>query len=244
MIRLLVIIAVVGFLTAIVTLGGAAALGGRDLAARDWQWNWVGGPGPWRSHHDHGPGFATTTRELTWDGSEALDLAVPAELVFTQGGTGPGQLTITGPKYIVDALTLAEGRLDDGLSHHRRGRLKILMTAPKVTRFDLGGSSRLTIGAYAQDSLEVRASGSSEVAAQGQTKTLKLSLGGSSEADVGALSAETAEVKASGASEATLAARDRATLDLSGSSEVRLTTKPTKLEKSLSGSSKVVEVGE
>ena len=56
MIRLLVIIAVVGFLTAIVTLGGAAALGGRDLAARDWQWNWVGGPGPWRSHRDHGEG--------------------------------------------------------------------------------------------------------------------------------------------------------------------------------------------
>ena len=149
MIRLLVIIAVVGFLTAIVTLGGAAALGGRDLAARDWQWNWVGGPGPWRSHHDQGPGSESTTRELTWDGTEALDLAVPAELVFTQGGTGPGQLTITGPKYIVDALTLAAGRLDDGMSHHRRGRLKILMTAPKVTRFDLGGSSRLTIGSLA-----------------------------------------------------------------------------------------------
>ena len=33
MIRLLVIIAVVGFLTCVVTLGGAAALGGRDVAA-------------------------------------------------------------------------------------------------------------------------------------------------------------------------------------------------------------------
>lgn len=243
MIRLLVIIAVVGFLTAVVTIGGAAALGGRDLAANGWVWD---GWEPDRDRSGWGPraaegaGFEAATLDLAWDGSETLELGVPADVVFTQGGEGPGQLTVTGPRQVINRLSLEGGRLSDGLNH-RPGRLKILMTAPKVTRFELNGSDRLTIGGYRQDSLEIHTSGSAAVTAQGETKALKLVMSGWGEADLGDLAADTADVNMGGSAKATLAPRTRATLDISGSGQVTLKTRPGQLEKNLSGSARVVE---
>ncbi|MDO8799296.1 GIN domain-containing protein [Phenylobacterium sp.] len=254
MIRLLVIIAVVGFLTCIVTLGGAVALGGRDVAAQGWDhWDWsdrdwnIGWDengkrqSNWRNHHRDDPEWATTSRTLAWDGGTALILDVPGEVTFTQGGEGPGTLTVTGPKRSVDTLTLSGGRLSDGVAHTDR-RLKIVMTAPKVTRFELKGVDRLNIEAYDQDSLEISTTGMAKVTGHGKTKALKLSMTGAGDADLAGLDAESAEVSISGAAEATIAPRTSAKLDISGSGEVELTTRPLKLEKNISGSGEVKEL--
>ncbi len=254
MIRLLVIIAVVGFLTSIVTLGGAVALGGRDIAAQGWDhWDWsdrdwdIGWDehgkrhSSWRNHHKDDPEWASVTRELAWDGGTALILDVPAEVTFTQGGEGPGKLTVTGPKRSLDTLTLSAGRLSDRVSH-TGARLKVVMTAPKVTRFELKGVDRLNIEAYDQDSLEISTTGMAKVTGQGKTKALTLNMTGAGEADLGGLDAETVEVDISGAAEATVAPRTSARLDISGSGEVDLKTRPVKLEKNISGSGEVHEL--
>jgi hypothetical protein len=254
MIRLLVIIAVVGFLTCIVTLGGAVALGGRDIAAQGWdRWNWSERDwdfgwdehgqrhGSWRNRHKDDPEWATVTRDLAWDGGAALILEVPGDVTFTQGGVGPGKLTVTGPKRSIDTLTLSGGRLSDGVNHTGE-RLKIVMTAPKVTRFELKGVDRLNIEAYDQDSLEISTTGMAKVTGHGRTGALKLSMTGAGDADLAGLDAESAEVSISGAAEATIAPRTRAKLDISGSGEVELTTRPLKLEKNISGSGEVKEL--
>ena len=254
MIRLLVIIAVVGFLTCVVTLGGAAALGGRDIAAQGWdRWNWsdrgwnIGWDehgqrhSNWRNRHKDDPEWASASRELAWDGATALILDVPGEVIFTQGGEGPGKLTVTGPKRSIDTLTLSGGRLTDGVRHTGE-RLKIVLTATKVTRFELKGVDRLNIEAYDQDSLEISTTGMAKVTGHGRTKALKLNMTGAGEADLAGLDAESAEVDISGAAEATIAPRTSAKLDISGSGEVDLKTRPLKLEKNVSGSGEVKEL--
>jgi hypothetical protein len=254
MIRLLVIIAVVGFLTCIVTLGGAVALGGRDIAAQGWdRWSWSDGDwdigwdehgrrhGSWRNRHKDDPEWATATREIAWDGATALVLDVPGEVTFTQASDGPGKLTVTGPKRSIDTLTLSGGRLTDGV-RHTGGRLKIVVTAPKVTRFELKGVDRLNIEAYDQDSLEISTTGMAKVTGHGRTKALKLNMTGAGDADLEGLDAESAEVSISGAAEATIAPRASAKLDISGSGEVDLKTRPLKLEKNVSGSGEVKEL--
>ncbi|WP_340645046.1 DUF2807 domain-containing protein [Phenylobacterium sp.] len=254
MIRLLVIIAVVGFLTCIVTLGGAVALGGRDIAAQGWdRWSWsdrdwdIGWDkhgqrhSKWRNHHKGDPEWASATRELAWDGATALILDVPSEVTFIQGGEGPGKLTVTGPKRSIDTLTLAAGRLSDSVRHTGE-RLRVTLTAPKVTRFELKGVDRLNIEAYDQESLEISTTGMAKVTGHGKTKALRLNMTGAGEADLAALDAESAEVDISGAAQATIAPRTSAKLEISGSGEVKLKTRPLKLEKNVSGSGEVKEL--
>jgi hypothetical protein len=252
MIRLLVIIAVVGFLTCVVTLGGAVALGGRDVAAQGWDhwsdhdWN-IGWDdhgkrhSDWRNRHKDDPQWASATKEIAWDGSAALVLDVPADVTFTQDGAGPGKLTITGPKRSLDALTLTGGRLQDGVNNEGQ-RLKIVMTAPKVTRFELTGIDQLTLEGYDQDGLEISTTGMSKVTGHGKTRTLKLDMTGAGEADLAGLAADSADVDISGAAKASIAPRTSARLDVSGSGEVELKTKPLKLEKNVSGSGEVKEL--
>ncbi len=250
MIRLLVIIAVVGFLTCVVTLGGAVALGGRDVAAQGWDhWhNWNVGwddngkrHSDWRNRHKDDPEWASATKEIAWDGATALVLDVPADVTFTQGSEGPGKLTVTGPKRSLDTLTLTGGRLQDGVNNEGE-RLKIVMTAPKVTRFELTGIDRLTLDGYDQDSLEISTTGMSKVTGHGKTTTLKLDMTGAGEVDLAGLDADSAEVTLSGAARAAIAPRTSARLDVSGSGEVELKTRPLKLEKNVSGSGEVKEL--
>ena len=80
MIRVLVMIAVAGFLAGVVALAGAAALGGPDLAARNWNWDV-----DWHDRHERREwrdrdlrrdrpldrDAGEVTRELAWELSSA-----------------------------------------------------------------------------------------------------------------------------------------------------------------------------
>ena len=79
MIRVLVLIAITGFFVGVVALSSAAAIGGPDLAARNWHWIDKWGDSTWRKHAKHdaefdfdidvdGPGGVTVTREIVWNG--------------------------------------------------------------------------------------------------------------------------------------------------------------------------------
>jgi len=246
MIRVLVLIAVTGFLVSIVALSAAFALGGPEAIARG-AWS-IGSRGDWGwedgGHHDRHGGHRvdgsgpTATRELAWTGANTLELDVPADVQFTQA-PGPGKLTITGPKGAVDQVTVENGRIHFDRRVRDAGRLTIVMTAPDVTRFDLGGSNRLTIADYRQDRLEIDLSGDAEVVAAGEAKVVELDISGSGEADLGGLVTAGAEVDISGSGDATLAPRDWATLEISGSGEVNLLTRPARLETDISGAGRI-----
>lgn len=246
MIRVLVMIAVAGFLLSIVSLSTAAAIGGPELIARG-GWNWASGHGwDWDSHSrrhvrrheswsDAGP---EQTRTFTWSGGKRLEVDVDADVTYTQA-PGPAKLVITGPSGALDRLRIRDGRIETDNGFGDYGRLRIVLSAPDVQSFDLNGSGELTIQDYRQDSLELDISGSSEVLARGEARKVDIDMSGSASADLGGLKADGAKVDISGSGEATVAPTEWAELDISGSGDITLLSHPRKLQTEISGSGSI-----
>ncbi|MFI4965842.1 MAG: GIN domain-containing protein [Caulobacterales bacterium] len=243
MIRVLVMIAVTGFLVSVVTLSTAIAIGGPDLLTEGamngwrgghWGWSWSDDDQPW-SHGDRG---AQATRDVAWTGGDTLDLDVPADVTYTQA-PGAGKLVISGPQREVANVEVRDGHVR--FAHHgrRRGDLTIVMTAPAVTRFNLSGSGKLAIEGYDQDKLSVDVSGDADVSATGQAKTLALSISGSGAADFTGLKVADANLDLDGSGDATLAPTGSATINISGSGDVTLLSRPARLESNVSGSGSI-----
>lgn len=248
MIRVLVMIAVTGFLVSVVSLATAVAIGGPDLFT-DSFWNqWVSANGHWswsdddwgdrRGRHWGGEGGAQATRDIAWTGGDTLEVDVPADIRYTQAD-GPGKLTISGPERQVAAVELEGGRLY--FRHHglRWGELTIVMTAPAVNHFELRGSGNLAIDGYKQDRLSLDLSGNSDVSAKGEAKGVELAISGSGATDLTDLKVSDADVTIEGSGQATLAPTGVANVAISGSGDVTLLTHPTKLESNVSGSGSI-----
>jgi putative autotransporter adhesin-like protein len=248
MIRVLVMIAVTGFLVSVVTLSTAIAIGGPEIITRG-AWNgW--GPDAWGSgwsSNGHGWHFnynddddrgAQGSREMAWTGGDTLDVDVPADITYTQA-PGAAKLTVTGPQRALDNLVLEDGHLRFTHGRYRRSDLVIVMTAPAVTHFDLGGSGRLAIAGYKQDKLSINVSGDAEVSAKGETKAVELSIAGSGDTDLSDLKVSDANVDIEGSGQATLAPTGVANVNISGSGDVTLLSRPAKLESNVSGSGSI-----
>ena len=244
MMRVLVMIAVAGFLVSLASLTAAVAIGGPAILESA---AWDGWRGHW-SHHgdDDGWGWerdarrdggAQTTRDFAWNGGDSLDVDVPADVNYTQAA-GPAKITVSGPQRLVDEIEIDGGHI--GWTHRHRhmhwGDVTITMTAPNVTRFELGGSGKLAINGYKQDKLDLDISGDADVTASGETGALGLDVSGSGDADLSGLKAKDARVDIQGSGEAKLAPSDSAKVDISGSGDVTLLTHPPRLDTDISGS--------
>lgn len=245
MIRVLVLIAISGFLAGVVALAGAAALGGPDLATRHWDWvvDWddhrdgIHRDGDWRPVEKK-DSKADATRELSWDGATKAVFELRADIDFTQA-PGPGKVTVMGPKDLVDRVRLSEGRFSLDGAPDQHTPLRIVITAPSVTRFEIGGDDRLDIHGYKQEQMTIVASGASEVEAKGEVGKLDVELSGSGEADLSDLISQTVTADISGSAQASLAPKERASLEISGSGEVKLATRPAHLETDIAGAGTV-----
>lgn len=254
MIRTLFIIAGAALVLATASIGGAMALGGRDLARNGWVWTIHDGDDTVRFERQRGAPAdePTTTRTLAWTGSDRLILSLPADVEYVQGAQA--SVVVTGPKSAVDRVRLNNGELDmdshtevvvfgwnsNGLTASSDSdRLRIVVTAPSVTRFDLDGSGELAIRDYDQETLTLNVSGSGSATAQGRAATVSVDVSGSGEVDLTALTATDASVDVSGSGEATVGPTGEADVDISGSGNVTLTRKPTRQTVEISGSGEV-----
>jgi hypothetical protein len=249
MIRVLVMIAVTGFLVSIASLSAAVAIGGPDILT-DGVWNrWIDGDGHWGWSSDDwgsrrwGHGWshdagAQMSRDVAWSGGDTLDVDVPADIRYTQA-PGPGKLTITGPEREVSAVEVDGGHIRFNRHGMHWGDLTIVMTAPGVTRFDLNGSGALSIEGYKQDKLALDVSGSSDVTAKGEAQRVELSVAGSGASDLTDLKVADADVTIAGSGQATLGPTGSVNVDISGSGEVTLLNHPARLESNVSGSGSI-----
>ena len=248
MIRTLLIITGASLVLCIAALAGAAALGGQDMARHGWTWTLRGhGDGQDETirfqRADSGP---RVTRTLAWDGSDRLSIDVTADVTYVQGDAA--SVEISGPRDQVEGLRLSGGRLtfdddDDtnvvmfGWRNH--DRLRITVTAPSISRFDLSSSGDLSIRGYDQPTLFVAIDGSGDVEASGRTEALELDISGSGEADLSALETRDADVEISGSGEAAVGPTGAARISISGSGDVDLTRRPASLTQTISGSGDV-----
>lgn len=255
MIRNLLIITGVGLVLAVIGIGGALALGGRDLARHEWTWvvtDDQAGDSDFRFQRGQvGP---DVTRTLAWDGGERLSVDMPAEVIFVQG-TEAG-VRIEGPQAVVDRVRLAQGRLTlDDSDNVERGyirwntsgirvwreteALRVTVTAPDVRAFDLAGSGDLSIRDYDQPAIELTIHGSGDVDARGRTDLLNLTINGSGDADLDRLIAADAAIVVRGSGDVIAGPTGAVRVDVGGSGDVTLTRRPDRLNQSIDGSGDV-----
>ena len=252
MIRVLVMIAVTGFFVSLVTLSTAVALGGPTLlehAAWGWgsdhwkigSWNFGRDWDGYGIHqHDGGEDRRTTgptiTKDFPWEGGDRLEIAVPADVQYTQGAAG--KITVTGSERALRDLDVQGGRIqfDNRRTYRHSGDLTIVITAPGVTHFELAGSGQLAISGYKQDRLDLNITGSGSVRAAGETRDAAIDVKGSGDADLSDVKVRTARIGIHGSGAAKVAPVDSADVDISGSGDVTLLSRPQKLESHISGS--------
>jgi len=237
MIRTLAIITVSAFFLSVVCLSVAISMAGPDLIAEGFWGPWDRHGFTWSHTVDyHGP---SSTRTLAWDGGDRLEVDIPADVHFSQADGAPS-VTVSGPREVIDHVVLKDGRLNwEGRSYASGHGVEVQLTAPKVTRFEVNGGGDLDIQSYRQDQLSIRNNGAGEVRASGTAKTLDLDMAGSGDADLADLAAEGAHVSIKGSGDATVAPKTWAKLELMGSGDVTLKTKPKQLQTEVSGSGHV-----
>lgn len=257
MTRTLLIIAGAALVLCLACLGGAAALGGRDMARNGWAWTVQEGDGDSvrfervNGARNVGP---DVTRTLAWDGQDSLRIEDSLNVVFVQGAQAG--IVVTGPQDAVDRVVVTGGRisLKDGNERVTFGfrpggaeiwadseRVRIKVTAPAVNRFSVDGSGELDIQNYDRDELRVDINGSGEVTATGKARRLALSITGSGDADLAALTLADADVNITGSGEARVGPTGEADITISGSGDVTLTERPARVSRSISGSGSIDE---
>jgi hypothetical protein len=256
MTRVLAMVAVVGFILSIACFAAATGLAGGPVRFSDWGHRfghdgvvgWDGGRSVHR-HHRHGrdddddraDAGPQAARELAWSGGDRLDINVPADVEYTQGPKA--SLSVSGPSGAVQHVVVKDGQISFDQPLLGDERLKIVMVAPGVTRFNASGSQTLRIEGYKQDRLAIEIAGSAHVTAKGEARAVDLDISGSGDADLGAVVSRAADVDIAGSGTAVLAPKDSARIDISGSGAVSLLTRPTKLETDISGSGKITQDG-
>lgn len=191
-------------------------------------WTW----GPWndggRYARDGGP---ETTRDLSFAGSERLDIGYPAEITYTQGPQT--RFTVTGPQSILDQLRLEDGGRvvwdgwgRRGWGRRFRGRLRIDITSPNLHEFYLSGAQELRLRNFDQDSLIVQASGAADIEGQGKARRLEARISGAGDLKLEDLTVDDAEITISGAGDVRADARKSARVQMSGAGDVHLKCRP------------------
>jgi len=256
MIRKLFLFAGVSFVISIGCIAASAALVSQDLSAHGWNWSIQEDGDHIRFRKgDLVKPDPSVTKTLAWTGGNRLSVDVPADVVYTQGPVAG--VTLTGPQSMLDRVTLVDGKLaitdgpkreklvtfhmgPDGIdAHDNDDDLKIVITAPSVTTFDLAGDSDLSLHGYDQKTLDLTVSGDGSIDATGHADTLKLTISGDGDADLEGLAVKDADITVNGSGDATLAATGKAKVTIAGSGDVNLTKKPTSLTTAISGTGNV-----
>ncbi|MFN4295476.1 MAG: GIN domain-containing protein [Brevundimonas sp.] len=239
MIRSLFIVAGASLVLAIVCLAGAAAIGGHEVTRNGWR---ISGDGWDLANGDfrrESLDRTVVTRDIAWEGGEALTFDLPARVIYAQGDQP--SITVAGSAEIVDSVTFADGRFDlqDGVRTDRRSRPRITVVAPAVTRFTLNGSQDLEIRDYDQPTLALAVSGSGDVEGYGRTGTLTVTIDGSGDVNLSGLPSTDAVIEINGSGDVEAAPSGQADVTIRGSGDVDLITRPARLNSQVMGSGRV-----
>lgn len=118
-------------------------------------------------------------------------------------------------------------------------KLNVKISMPAIEGLDVSGASDAKIMNVKADSLELKASGASEIIINGEAKELKAEASGASEINAENLRTEDANVDASGASSATVSANNELNVNASGASKISYTGEPKNLKQNSFGASSI-----
>lgn len=251
MMRTLLVITGVGFLLSLVGLGGSVALVGNDVRKHDWTWVITDdAPGDSSFRFERGPVQPDISRSIDWAGGDSLSIDVPGEITYVQGADAG--IRITGPKDIVESIRFADGRLTMISDDHRdRGyvrwsgsgirvwseteALRITITAPAVTAFEMGDNGLLRVRGYDQPTLSVTTQGEGGINVEGRADKATITVNGDGDANLSRLLLAEATVTVPGRGDVRVGPTARADIDISGQGDVTLTRNPAEVNQSITG---------
>jgi hypothetical protein len=186
-------------------------------------------------------GGPETTRNLAYGGGSRLAIAYPAEITVTQGPQP--RFTVTGPRGLLDRLTLENGTLygpqgprwNWGGGPSSDQRLHIDIVTPDTHEFRLTGAQDLTLRGYDQDTLELYVSGAGDIQGQGKARRLEAHISGAGDLKLDQLTVDDAVVSISGAGDAHLDARKSSDVWLTGAGDVQFKCRPASTQERKSG---------
>jgi len=237
MLRLLLLVSAVGIVGGSAAIAGAMALAGPQIAdGSSWSFSPDEGIriGPGEELDWSSP---VETHEIAWTAGDAIEIFVPADIVYTQSPTT--SLKVTGPKAVIDQVVMDDGDLRiEGGRRVRWGddqRLKIVMSAPTVKNFTTTGATRIEILGYAQDDLSIEVNGTAHIVAKGKTNTIELEMNGAGDIDLAGVAALDANVEINGAGAAKISATNNVNVEINGAGAVDLAVDPQNLDSEING---------
>jgi hypothetical protein len=198
--------------------------------------HWSGIRPDWTRPYDAtGPRIS---RSFSWSGGDTLRISAPAEVSFTQSSTVA--LSITGPSGALDHVVVEHGEIRYGRWVKNAGRLKIVLSAPDVTRFSLAGSANLDIASFNHERLKIDITGHGSARAAGEARRTNVGIAGKGDVDLGQVRGQEVKVEIAGSGAATIAPSEIAEVGIAGSGVVTLLTNPKSVRTRIAGAGRIV----
>ncbi len=233
MVNRLVVIATVGLAAPAVFIGAAAAISGGNF-----------GDGLENMFSDKPrceaiAGATAASRDLDWTDSDEVELAVPADAVYTRGGGD--KLHATGDPQLLAHLRIEGGSIElDCRGWGRRGKeLAITLPGRAFKKFAIAGTGNLALNKLDQPNLKIEIAGMGSVKANGKVDELAIEIAGSGDADFGQVVTRNARVEIAGRSTTDIAPSEDANIEIAGTGDVNLHTNPKRLETDISGAGRI-----
>jgi hypothetical protein len=216
----------------IVSLGLAYAVGGGDfdrLITRSAVFAQACGDGA----------ASASERRLAWTGGDAIDIALPATVHF-RGGEGK-EIILRGPPDTIAHIELQGDRLILNCRWSTGRDLEITLPGQAFRRASVSGSGKLSMENLNQPELALGISGSGTLRGQGNVDQLSVAISGSGTAWLAGVAVKQLTAKIAGSGNIEAAPKDDADISISGSGNVRLLSRPTRLKSQTAGSGRVIE---
>lgn len=238
MVHKLALVAVAGLTLSAVCLGAGGALEGKDFGQNFEDFSMFGDR---PSCDAMGDGGAITSRDMDWDGSDHVSLAVPGHTTYTPGTDG--RLHVTGDAKLVSHVRVRDGKVELDCRWHGSDNLTVTLPGREFKKFGLAGSGNLALQKLDQDRVKLAIAGSGSIKADGKVQNTEVSIAGSGDINVAEVNAAVVKVRIAGSGNTDIAPTEEADIHIAGSGDVNLHTNPKKLETHIAGSGRIHNVG-
>ena len=237
MVHKLAIAAVIGLSASAVCMGAAAAIGGKEFGDgwKDMDFSWFDD----KPRCEAVQGATATSRDLDWDDSDHVELAVQGHASYTPGN---GQTVhVTGDPQVLAHLKVDHGDIEMDCRgwQERTKDLAITLPGREFRKFSIAGIGSLSLDRLDQRKLKIEMAGASAVKANGKVEELDIEMAGIGEADFGKVTGREAKVEIAGIGKADIAPSEEAKIEIAGPGEVTLHSNPKRLETEIAGPGRI-----
>ena len=182
-----------------------------------------------------------TERRLAWDGSDTVEIALPATVRWRVGEGS--EVVVRGSPDVISHVELRRGRLMLNCAWTLMApATEVVLPGRVFHRVRISGSAKVSIENLNQPDLELDVHGSGNITAQGTVDRLAIAVAGSGNAKLADVSINRLVAKISGSGNVEAAPKDDADIKISGSGNVRLLTRPSHLNTRVSGSGRISQI--